>query len=223
MRIGSRQGVDSGRPVAPQHVRQRHLRVGLRNAGRVEQHRRAPVGRLDAVALLDLVEDRLRDRVTRPERVGELLALPVQQHRAVRARRLGDRIALHVGGPGAAVRVVLERVEVARLGAEPERDLRDLAGGAGVVGGELAALLGLPVAAAAGGEDDRRSVDLVVADARPPAVLRRAPDRRAGSWQASCPAPASHASRSPVVIACPVRSPTWSRRLRDAPPHLAIR
>ncbi len=167
-----RQGVDSGRPVAPQHVRQRHLRVGLRNAGGVEQHRRAPVGRLHAVALFDLVEDRLRDRVTRPERVGELLVLPVQQHGAVRAGGLGDRVALHVGGPGSAVRVILERVEVPRLRTEAERDLRDLTGGAGMVGGELAALLGLPVTAAAGGEHDRRSVHLVVADACRPAVLR---------------------------------------------------
>ena len=47
----------------------------------------------------------------------------VQQHGAVGPRRLGDRVALHVLGPRAAVRVVLERVEVARLGAEVERDL----------------------------------------------------------------------------------------------------
>jgi hypothetical protein len=37
------------------------------------------------------------------------------------------------------------------------------------------------------------------------------------------PEPASHASRSAFVIAWPVRSPTWSRRRRDAPPQRASR
>ena len=41
----------------------------------------------------------------------------VQEDGAVRARRLRDRVALHRLGPRAAVRVVLERVEVARLRA----------------------------------------------------------------------------------------------------------
>src|SRR5207253_11402252 len=53
-----------------------------------------------------------------------LLAVGVQEHRAVGACRLRDRVALHGRGPGAAVRVVLERVEVARLGAEREREPR---------------------------------------------------------------------------------------------------
>src|SRR5205814_5329726 len=107
--------------------------------------------RLHALALLDLVEDCLRDGVARAERVGELLAVAVHERRAVRASRLRNRVALRVRRPGAAVRVVLERVEVARLGAEVERDLRHLAGRAGMVRGKLAALFGFPVAAAARG------------------------------------------------------------------------
>ena len=83
----------------------------------------------------------------------------VQQHGAVRARRLGNRIALHVRRPRAAVRVVLERVEVARLGAELERDLRHLARRTGMVRRQLAALLRLLEAAAARREDDRAGVD----------------------------------------------------------------
>ena len=106
-----------------------------------------------------------------PERVGELLPVGVQQHRAVGARGLGDGVALHGLGPGAAVRVVLERVEVARLGAQLERELRDLAGRAGMIRGQLAALLRLAEAAAAGGEDDRARLDLHVAAAREPARL----------------------------------------------------
>jgi len=69
--------------------------------------------------------------------------------------------------------VVLERVEVARLGAEVERDLRDLAGRAGVVGRELASLLGLSVAASARSENDRGRLELLVAAARPPAPVAR--------------------------------------------------
>ena len=141
------------------------------DARRVEVDRGPSVGRLDALALLDLVEDRLRDRVARPERVGELLAVGVEEHGAVRARRLGDRVALHVRRPGAAVRVVLQRVEVARLGPEldarsasPRRSRRD--------GSSTARRAPRPRgAAAAGGEDDRRRVELVLAAARPPAVL----------------------------------------------------
>ena len=116
------QRVDACAAVAAQHVRQRHLGVGLGDPRRVEEDGRAAVGRLDALALGDLVDDRLRDDVARPERVRELLAVGVQEHRAVGARRLGDRVALHVRRPGAAVRVVLQRIEVARLCAELERD-----------------------------------------------------------------------------------------------------
>ena len=176
------------RAVAAQHVRQRHLGVGLADARRVEVDRRAAVGRLDALALRDLVDDRLRDHVARAERVGELLAVGVQQHRAVGASRLGDRVALHVRGPRAAVRVVLERVEVARLGAERERDLGHLAGRAGMVRRELAALLGDSVAAPAGRENDGAGVDQVLAAGRAPAVPgrlelreRRVLERRAGT------------------------------------------
>ena len=138
------QRVDAGAAVAAEHVRQRDLGVRLGDPGRVEPDRGAAVLRLDALALRHLVEDRLRDRVARAERVGELLAVRVQQHRAVGAGRLGDRVALHRRRPGAAVRVVLERVEVARLGADLERDPGHLAGRVRVVGGELAALASPP-------------------------------------------------------------------------------
>ena len=85
-----------------------------RDPRRVEVDGGPAVLGLDAAARLDLLEDRLRHGVARAERVGELLAVGVQEHGAVRARRLGNRVALHVRRPGAAVRVVLERVEVAR-------------------------------------------------------------------------------------------------------------
>ena len=151
-----RERVDAARAVTAKHVRQAELGVVLGDARRVEVDGGAAVGRLDALALRDLVDDRLRDDVARAERVGELLAVGVQEDGAVRARRLGDAVALHRLGPRAAVRVVLQRVEVARLGAGVERDARHLAGRAGMVRRELAALLGLGVAAAAGGEDHGR-------------------------------------------------------------------
>ena len=175
--------VDARAAVAAEHVRERDVGVRLGDPRRVEVHGRAAVRRRRPLALGHLVEDRLADRVARPERVGELLAVDVQENRPVGARRLGNRVALHVRRPRAAVRVVLQRVEVARLGAEVERDPRHLAGGAGMVGGELAALLGLAVAAAAGGEDDRIGLDDVLADMRAPARLelpQRAVRKRRG-------------------------------------------
>jgi hypothetical protein len=68
--------------------------------------------------------------------------------------------------------VVLERVEIACFGAEPERKLGDLSGRAGVVGRELPAVCRLLEAASARGEDDGRGVDFVLAAARAPAVFR---------------------------------------------------
>jgi len=65
--------------------------------------------------------------------------------------------------------VVLERVEIAGLGTEVERDLRHLAGRTRMVGRELAALFGLAKAAASGREDDRARLDHVVTAARSPA------------------------------------------------------
>src|SRR5205085_2566164 len=124
---------------------------------------------LDALALLDLVEDRLRNRVARPERVGELLTVRVDEHCAVSARRLGDGVALRVRRPRAAVRVVLEGIEIARLRAEVERDLRHLSRRAGMVRRQLVALLRLPVAAAPGGEDHRRRLERPLTAARAPA------------------------------------------------------
>ena len=165
--------VDAGAAVAAEHVRQRDLGVVGRDPRRVEVDGGAAVLGLDALAVLDLVEDRLADDVTWAERVGELLAVGVQEHGAVGARRLRDRVALHRLRPRAAVRVVLELVQVARLGAEVERDPRHLAGRVRMVGRELAALLRDPEAAAAGGEDHGRRVELVLAAGRAPAVLAR--------------------------------------------------
>src|SRR6188508_2556232 len=110
-------------------------------------------------------------RVARPERVGELLSLLVQQHGAVGAGGLGNRIPLHVCRPGTAVRVVLQRIEVTRLRAELECDLRHLTGRAGMVGGQLPALLGLLEAAASGGQHDGTGLHLVIPDPCSPAVL----------------------------------------------------
>ena len=153
------------------------------------------------------------DHVARAERVGELFAVRVQQHGAVRARRLGDRVALHRLRPGAAVRVVLERVEVARLGAQLERDRVTSPVAFGWFVESSPRSCGLLEAAPAGGEHDRRRVELVLAArARQPVLALL--ERGSGLLAKSVPPPASNASRSPFVIACPVRSPTWSRRLR---------
>src|SRR5207253_1517977 len=91
----------------------------------------------------------------------------------VGTRGLGNRVTLEVRRPGAAVRVVLERVQVSRLGAEAEGDLGHLPGGAGMVGRELAALLRLAPAAAARREHDGARFELVLAAARSPATGRR--------------------------------------------------
>ena len=77
-------------PVTPQHVGQRDLGVLGGDARRVEPHGGAAVGREDPLAALDLVEDRLRHGVARPERVGELLAVCVQEDCAVRASSPGS-------------------------------------------------------------------------------------------------------------------------------------
>ena len=194
-----------------------------RDPRRVEVDRGPAVGRLDALSVLDLVDDRLRDRIARPERVGELLAVGVQEHGAVRARRLRDRVALHVRRPGAAVRVVLQRVEVARLRAEVDRDLRHLAGGAGMVGRQLAALLRHAVAAAAGGEDDRRRRRARARRTRARQPFSIGSSALSGDFGKVTTLLASAASRSAFVIAWPVRSPTWSSRWRVAPPQRASR
>src|SRR3569833_2832063 len=82
------QRIDSRAAIAAKHVRKRDLRVGRIDARRVEPHGGTTVGRLDALALRDLVDDRLRYDVARAERVGELLAVGVEQDGAVRAGRL---------------------------------------------------------------------------------------------------------------------------------------
>ena len=217
MLLGER--VDARGPVAAQHVRQRDLGVGLRDPRRVEVDRRPAVGRLDAAPCCDLVDDRLRDDVARAERVGELLALGVQQHGAVRPRRLRDRVALQVRGPRAAVRVVLERIEIARLGAEIERHPRHLAGRIRMVRRELAALLRLGEAAAPGASTTvPASIVCSPQTARQPVAVGSR--LCSGAFSNDVPEPPSQASRSPFVIAWPVRSPTWSSRFCEAPPQL---
>jgi hypothetical protein len=67
--------------------------------------------------------------------------------------------------------VVLERVEVARLGSQGQRELRHLAGRPRMVRRELASLLRLPEAAAARCENDGRGLDLVLPAQGEPAVL----------------------------------------------------
>ena len=89
-RLGER--IDAGRTVAAEHVRERDLGILLGDARRVEQHRRAAVGRLDAAARLDLVDDRLRHLVARAERVGELLAV----------RRSGAPLRRRASSPGSS-------------------------------------------------------------------------------------------------------------------------
>ena len=184
-----------------------------------------PSGVVDALALLDLVEDRLRDGVARAERVGELLAVRVEEHGAVRARRLRDRVALHVRRPGAAVRVVLERVEVARLRAERRARSRvtsPVAPGWFVESSPRSSRLAVAAARRRRGRRSPAS-SVVLAAARPPAVSRPARALASGDFgNVSCRR-GLDASRSAVVIACPVRSPTCSSRLRVAPPQRASR
>ena len=223
MRIFSASGSMPPGAVAAQHVRERHVGVGLGDARRVEVDRGAAVGRLDALALRDLVDDRLRDHVARAERVGELLAVGVQQHGAVGARRLGDRVALHRRRPGAAVRVVLERVEVARLGAEVERDARSPRRSrrdGSSRARRAPARRGSSARRRRGRRSPRRSRARRSARA---SRSRSARGLQSGACSNDVPEPAAHASRRPFVIAWPVRSPTWSRRLRDAPPQRASR
>src|SRR5438045_1206692 len=81
----------SGRTVAAQHVRKRDLGVLGLDPGRIQVDGGPAVRRLDALALLDLLEDRLRNRVARAERVRELLAVHVDEHGTVRPGRLRDR------------------------------------------------------------------------------------------------------------------------------------
>ncbi len=169
--------VDPRAAVAAKHVRQRDLGVLGRDARRVEPDRRAAVLGHDPAPRLDLVEDRLRHGIARPERVRELLAVGIEQHGAVRARRLWNGVALHRGRPRTAVRVVLQRVEVACLRAGVHRDPRDLAGRVRMVRRELAARLGLGEAAPARRQHEGRRLDVgwsvLRVEGRDPAGLRR--------------------------------------------------
>ena len=132
-----------------------------------------PSGVVSAAPLLALAHDRRGHDVAAAELVDEALAAGVQQHGAVGARRLGDRVPLHRHRPEPAVRVVLQGIEVARLAARAERDVGHLAGRAGGVGRERAEPLGLGIAAPAGREHDRARRDgeaavLALTERRPP-------------------------------------------------------
>ena len=82
--------------------------------------------------------------------------------------------------------MVLERVEVARLGARVQRDPRRLAGRVRVVRGELSAASCLGVAAAARGEDDRSGGDAALVPSGVANVARQ-------------PAPSGSSAIEPVV------------------------
>ena len=173
-----RERVDARSAIAAKHVRERDLRVLLRDSRRIEPDRRAAVRGHDTLSLVDLVDDGLRDSVTSAERVRELVAVGVQEHRAVRAGRLRDRVPLHRARPRAAVRVVLERVEITRFRAHLDCDPCDLAGRVGMVRRELATCLGLEVAATSRREHHRRRIDVDHAvvlrlEGRGPAALAR--------------------------------------------------
>src|SRR3954464_11159161 len=101
--------------------------------------RGSSVRRLDASAVLDLLEDRLADGVTRAERIGELLAVGAEQNGAVCAGRLRNRVALVVLRPRVPGWVILQRIEVAQLGAEIDGNLRHFACCPGMVRRKLAA------------------------------------------------------------------------------------
>src|SRR5262249_12878351 len=75
-----RERVDTSSAVAAEHVRERDLGILGRDARRIEPDSWATVFRRYPATGLDLVEDRLGDGVARPQRVGELLAIGVQQH-----------------------------------------------------------------------------------------------------------------------------------------------
>src|SRR5262249_29197924 len=72
------QRIDARGTVAAQHVGERDLRIALGDSGRVEVDRRPPILCLQALSALDLAENRLRDGVAGPERVGELLPVSVE-------------------------------------------------------------------------------------------------------------------------------------------------
>ena len=80
--------------VPAKHVRQGDVRVGLGNPRRVEIDGGTAVRRFHALALVDLLDDRLRHGVARAKRVGELLRVGIEEDRTVRPSRLWNRIAL---------------------------------------------------------------------------------------------------------------------------------
>src|SRR5437764_14105546 len=63
------QRVDPARTVPAKHVRQGDVRVAFRYPRGVEVDGGSPVCRLHALAGRDLVDDRLRYRVARPQRI----------------------------------------------------------------------------------------------------------------------------------------------------------
>src|SRR4029078_11014952 len=114
---------------------------------------------------------RLAHGVARTERVGELLTVRVEQHGTVRARRLRNRVALHLLWPRTSARVVLQRVKVAHLCAEVDGDLRHLAGGTRMVRRKLTSLFRDAETPPARCEAHGRGDDRVAPATRAPAVL----------------------------------------------------
>ena len=215
--------VDAGAAVAAEHVRQRDLGVVGRDPRRVEVDGGAAVLGLDALAVLDLVEDRLADDVARAERVGELLA----------GRRSGARRRTRASSPGSSspASSPATRRRSGGTGARPGRAPRRR-GRARSASPRRSRSDGWSRARRApprpGSSGRRRRGSRSPRRARARRRSRASRSRPARAPTEGCsgnrvPPPASNASRSAFVIACPVRSPTWSSRLADAPPQRASR
>ena len=147
--------IDARGAVALEHVRQRDLGVGQRDGAAVEQHGRPALRRRQPSPFLALAHDRGGHDIPPTEFVDEALAVRIEQQGAVGTRRLGNRVPLERRWPEAAVRVVLQRIQVAGLATRCQRDFGHLAGRPGGVRRERAEASGLREAAATRSEHDR--------------------------------------------------------------------
>ena len=223
MKIFSRERVDSPGAVAAQHVRERQLGVVRVDARRVEVDGGTAVGSLDALALRDLVEDRLADDVARAERVGELLAVRVQREpRRTRASSPGSNsppsspaMRRRSGGTGARRGRAPPHPRRARC-ASPRRSRWD--------DSSTARRAARPPRSSGrrrrGSPSSRRRRARRTRVCQPFSLRSRS---WSGDFASTVTLLPSAASRSAAVIACPVRSPTWSSRFRVAPPQRASR
>ena len=187
MRIGSAQRVDARAAVAAQHVRQRDLGVGLRDPRRVEVDRRPAVRRSrrrgpPATSSKIACETTSRG----PSESVNSSPFGVEEHGAVGARRLGDRVALH--------RRAARRRRSGGTGARRGRAPRRRASSAIRVTSPVAfgwfvesspRVLGLGEAAAARGEDDGRRASSV-AGRRPRRRTTRQPLSAGSSAASAC-------------------------------------